>query len=164
MSNFHGFQTHQRKRQLPQLIFVIVWEEGLAMRMENITEVKKVQSTCRNFLTKLASQAMSGVPEECIQGLPDSNQGFLAVLCGERCPREPGNTEPTSTSPFFDICKCGVMTSERCQFFEKINLSAETRGSGKMCSSPFRCQPMVPDDAIPCGRPWENQEMHKRRL
>ena len=51
------------------------------------------------------------------------------------------------------------MTSGRCQLFDEMSQSAETRGSGKMCSRPSRCQPMVPDNAIPYGRPWENQEM-----
>ncbi len=56
----------------------------------------------------------------------------------------------------------GDMTSGRCQLFDRISQSAETRASGKMCQRPSRCQPMVPGDAIPCGRPWENQDMQKR--
>ena len=64
------------------------------------------------------------------------------------------------TSPKLKRCtQRGDMTSGRCQFFDESDLSAETRGSGKMCSRSSRCQQMVPDCAIPCGRPWENQEM-----
>ena len=55
------------------------------------------------------------------------------------------------------------LTNGRCQLFYKTSQSAEIRGSGKLCSRPCRCQPKAPDDATHNGRPWENQEMQRRR-
>ncbi len=57
----------------------------------------------------------------------------------------------------------GDMTSGRCLLFDEISQSAETRGSGRMCSRPSSCQPMVPNDATPCGRPWEMQKKRRWR-
>ena len=57
----------------------------------------------------------------------------------------------------------GDMTSGKCKLFGENGSLAKTRGSGKMCSRPSRYQPVAPDNVIPYGRPWKNQEMPKKQ-
>ena len=51
----------------------------------------------------------------------------------------------------------GDMTRGRCQLFDEMDSSAETRGSGKTCTRPSRYQGMILDDAITYGRPWRTR-------
>ena len=55
------------------------------------------------------------------------------------------------------------MTNGRGQLFDENDLSAEARGSGKVCSRPYRHQLAVPDDLIPYVRPVQNQELQKKQ-